>query len=83
MIGWVGLEANGEDIVGVISSKMQMPGARLVMGRFDGGELQLWYLLDALHGKAVNLLRWLWDIADCCIVPPPRKCFGLQACSVA
>ena len=52
----VSLEADGEDIVRILSGNVQVLGARLVVLEVQCSQLKLGHLLDALEGEAVQLL---------------------------
>jgi len=55
-VGRVGLEADGEDIVGVVPGNVNVFGARLVVLQLEGRQLQLGHLLYAAEGEAMELL---------------------------
>lgn len=55
VVGRIRLEADGEDIVAVIASNMEVVGAGLVVLQMDGRKLQLRYMLGSHKSKAVKL----------------------------
>jgi hypothetical protein len=65
-VWWVRLEANGEDIVRVVSRDVQIFGARLVMLEMEGGQLKLRHLPNTLKGESMELLARLWKVGDVC-----------------
>lgn len=65
-IGRVRLEADGEDIVGVVAGDMQVLGAGLVVLQVEGCQLQLRHLLDPLEGEAMELLAGLGKVGEVC-----------------
>ena len=50
----VRLEPNGEDIVLVISRKMEILGAGLIMLEFKGCELEQWNMLLSFEGESMQ-----------------------------
>jgi hypothetical protein len=52
----IGLEADGEDIVGVVACNVKILCAGLVVLEVQSSQLELWDVLDALEGKAMKLL---------------------------
>ena len=60
----VGLETDGEDIVGILTGNVQILGASLVMLKVQSRQLQLWYLLDALEREAMQLLADIRKVGD-------------------
>jgi hypothetical protein len=63
-VWWVGLEADGKDIVRILAGNMQVFGASLVVLEMQCGQLQLWDLLDALESKAMELLADIRKVGD-------------------
>jgi hypothetical protein len=59
VVGRVGLEADGEDIVGIVARNMEVLCASLFMLEVQRRQLQLRDLLDALDSEAVELLSRL------------------------
>jgi hypothetical protein len=45
VVGWVGLEPNGKDIVAVIAGNMEMFGARFLVLKVQSCQFQLWNML--------------------------------------
>lgn len=52
----VGLEADGEDIIAVITGNVKMFGTSLVVLQVQGRQLKLGHMLGAQQGEAVKLL---------------------------
>lgn len=73
----IGLEANGEDIVGVVAGDVQIIGAGLVVLQKQSRQLELGHLLDALQGEAMELLARLRKVRDVCY---RRICSSSDVC---
>lgn len=63
-IWWIGLEANREDIVRVISGNVQILCARLIVVKLQSRQLKLWKVLGPLQRKSVKLFAWLGILAE-------------------
>jgi hypothetical protein len=77
-VWWVCLEADGKDIVRIISGNMQVVGASLVMLQVQRGELELRHLFDSLQREAMELFAGFRIAANCCQggVTPIQRCCG-------
>jgi len=64
VIGRVGLEPDGEDVVLVVSCDMEMLRASLIMLEQQRCKLQFRNMLGALQGEAVQLLSGLGVVAQ-------------------
>ncbi len=59
VVGWVGFESDGEGIVHVVSSQVQVIGARLVVLKMERGDFQLRHALDAMQSEPMMSVSWL------------------------
>jgi len=59
-VGWVGLEADAEDVVRVVTCYMEIVGSCLVVLEMQGRQLELGYMLRALEGEAMETGAGLW-----------------------
>lgn len=55
VIGRVRLEANGEDIVGIVTRNVQVVGAGLVVLQLQCRQLQLWNVLCSDESESMEL----------------------------
>lgn len=78
VIWWIGLEADREDVVLVVTSNVKMLSASLVMLQAESCELQFWNMLDLLQGEAMKLVAELWYLCDARVMSPPRGRFGSE-----
>lgn len=59
VIWWISLEADGENIILVISCDMKMLCTCLFMLKMQSCKLQFWDMPDAIQREAVQLLSWV------------------------
>ena len=73
----VGLEADREDIVGVVARNVQVFGTRLVVPQVQCRQLELGNVLGAEEGEAMQLLAGLGELRE--IGRSSRRPFGRAA----
>lgn len=64
VVGRIGLEADGEDIVAVVPRNVQVLGSGPVMLQVQGRQLELGNMLRAQESKAMQLFSRLWEIGE-------------------
>lgn len=57
-------EPRGKHIVPVLARNVDILGARFVVTEVDRGQLKLGHRLCALHGEAVQLVAWAWELVE-------------------
>lgn len=60
-IWWVGLEADAEDIVLVVSCDVQVVGTGLVVLEEERRQLELRHMLRLLQSESMNAITRLWE----------------------
>ena len=74
----VGLEADGEDIVAIVTANVKVFGACLIVLEVQGGQLEFRDMLGPQQGKAIEFiarLRELGEFGD----SSPRRMFNCAA----
>jgi hypothetical protein len=72
VIGRVGLEPDGEDIVAVISGNVEMLRASLVVLQVQRSQLELWDVLGSQQCEAVELVAGFRQLGKLCNCSPSR-----------